>query len=152
MRWLRTVGLCLLGIVLLDGCTRQKAPEAKPQSAPISDDALAKYRKKHPEALIGRVVAIRPEDHLLAAGDVPVADFKQGDAVVILGSSEQEIATGDVVSMGKSWLHVHYNDPPTGQHAHDHAPGAWPRRGEPRDDHVGGDARAETHERGEGEH
>ena len=117
MRWLRTVGLCLLGIVLLDGCTREKPPELKPQPAAMSDDALASYRKKHPEALIGRVVAIRPEDHLLAAGDVPVADFKQGDAVVILGSSEQEIATGDVVSTGKSWLHVHYNDPPTGQRA-----------------------------------
>ena len=114
MRWLRTVGLCLLGIVLY-GCTREKPPESKPQPAAMSDDALAAYRKKHPEALIGRVVAIRPEDHLLAAGDVPVADFKQGDAVVILGSSQQEITTGDVVSMGKTWLHVHYNDPASGQ-------------------------------------
>src|SRR5947199_10796235 len=57
MRWLRTVGLCLLGIVLY-GCTREKPPESKPQPAAMSDDALAAYRKKHPEALIGRVVAI----------------------------------------------------------------------------------------------
>ena len=111
MRCLRTVGLCLLGIVLLDGCTQQKAPAPKPQAAPMSDDGLAAYRKKHPEALIGRVVAIRPEDHLLAGGDLNVDDFKRGDAVIILGSGEEQITTGDVVSMGKSWIHVHYNDP-----------------------------------------
>jgi hypothetical protein len=114
MRWLRTVGLCLLGIVLFNGCTQQKAPEPKPQPVAMSDDALAAYRKKHPDALIGRVVAIRPEDHLLAGGDLNVSDFKSGDAVVIFGSGEEQITTGDVVSMGKSWIHVHYNDS-TGQ-------------------------------------
>ena len=117
MNWLRTVGLCLLGAVLFSGCTRQKPQEPTPQPAMMSDDAVAAYRKKHPEALIGRVVAIRAQDHLLAAGDVPVADFKQGDAVVILGSSEQQITTGDVVSMGKSWIHVHYNDSAAGGRA-----------------------------------
>jgi hypothetical protein len=115
MRWLRTVGLCLVGIVLLDGCTRQKAQEPKAQNVPISDDALASYRKKHPEALIGRVVAIRSQDRLLAAGDLPIVDFKRGDAVVILGSSQEQIATGDVVSMGNNWIHVHYSETATGQ-------------------------------------
>ncbi len=117
MIWLRTVGLCLLMVVFFDGCTPKKAEEPKPQTAPISDDALAAYRKKHPEALIGRVVAIRPEDRLLAAGELPVADFKRGEAVVILGSSQEQIATGDVVSMGNNWIHVHYSEAATGQRA-----------------------------------
>ena len=117
MRCSRTVGLCLLGVVLLSGCTPQKAQEPKAPNAPITDEAVAAYKKKHPEALIGRVVAVRPEDRLLAAGDVPVADFKPGDAVVILGSAQEQIATGDVVSMGKNWIHVHYGEAAVGQRA-----------------------------------
>ena len=114
----RTVALCLLAAVLFGGCTSQKKePEAKLPPAPISDDALAAYRKKHPEALIGRVVAVRPEDRLLAAGDIPVAEFKRGDAVIILGADQEQIATGDVVSMGNNWIHVHYEEAAVGQRA-----------------------------------
>lgn len=110
----RTVVLCMLALVCFSGCATKKQPEAKPAPAPMSDDALAAYRKKHPEALIGRVVAIRPEDRLLAAGDIPVSEFKHGDAVVILGSEQEQIATGDVVSMGNNWIHVHYGESATG--------------------------------------
>jgi hypothetical protein len=106
----RTVALCLLVAVLFGGCTREKPPETKAPSAPIGDDVVAAYRKKHPEALIGRVVAVRPEDRLLAAGDVPAADFKRGDAVVILGGDQEQIATGDVVSIGNNWIHVQYGE------------------------------------------
>ena len=113
----RTVTLCLLGAFLLSGCTREKPQAAKPTPTPISDDAVAAYQKKHPDALIGRVVAVRPEDRLVAAGDVPVADFKPGDAVVILGSTQEQIGTGDVVSTGKSWIHVHYGETPAGGRA-----------------------------------
>ena len=105
----RTVALCLLGVVLVSGCTRPKEPETKAPPTPIGNDVVAAYQKKHPEALIGRVVAVRPEDRLLAAGEVPVGDFKNGDSVVILGSDQEQLATGNVVSMGKSWIHVHYN-------------------------------------------
>jgi hypothetical protein len=111
----RTVVLCLLGPFLLAGCTPPKPQTAKPPSTPIGDDVIAAYQKKHPDALIGRVVAIRPEDRLLAAGEFPVAEFKAGDAVVILGSGQEQIATGDVLSMGKSWIHVHYAETATGQ-------------------------------------
>ena len=111
----RTVALCLLGLFLLAGCTRPKPQAAKPPSTPIGDDMVAAYQKKHPDALIGRVVAIRPEDRLLAAGEFSAADFKPGDAVMILGSDQEQLATGDVVSMGKSWVHVHYAEAATGQ-------------------------------------
>jgi hypothetical protein len=117
MNCLRTVALCLLGALLLDGCAQSKPQTAKPPPSPIGDDVVAAYQKKHPDALIGRVVAVRPEDRLLAAGDVPVAEFKPGDAVVILGSDQEQIATGDVISMGKSWIHVHYSEPSGGQPA-----------------------------------
>jgi hypothetical protein len=117
MNWSRMVALCLLGAVLFSGCTREKPPEAKAPPATIGDDVVAAYRKKHPEALIGRVMAIRPEDRLLAAGDVPVADFKRGDAVVILGAEQEQIATGDVVSIGNNWIHVQYSETAVGQRA-----------------------------------
>ncbi|HEV8379930.1 MAG TPA: hypothetical protein VGP99_13850 [Tepidisphaeraceae bacterium] len=117
MNRLRTVGLCLLAALFLTGCTREKPQETKAPPAPIGDEVIAAYRKKHPDALIGRVVAVRPEDRLLAAGDLPVADFKPGDAVVILGSNQEQIATGDVVSTGKNWIHVHYGESTAGQRA-----------------------------------
>lgn len=110
MTFSRTVALCLLGALLLSACTPQKQPEAKPTPAPIGNDAVAAYQKKHPDALIGRVAAVRPEDRLVAAGDLPVDQFKAGDAVVILGSDQEQIATGDVISMGKTWVHIHYSD------------------------------------------
>ena len=110
MTFSRTVALCLLGAFLLSACTQKKQPEAKPAPAPIGNDAVAAYQKKHPDALIGRVVAVRPEDRLVAAGDVPVDQFKPGDAVVILGSDQEQIATGNVISLGKSWIHIHYSD------------------------------------------
>jgi len=111
----RTVALCLLAAFLLSGCTQPKPQTAKPAPTPIGDEAVAAYQKKHPDALIGRVVAVRPEDRLLAAGDIPVADFKPGDAVVILGADQEQIGTGDVVSTGKSWVHVHYSEATSGQ-------------------------------------
>ena len=110
MTFSRTLALCLLGAFLLSGCTKQQLPQAKPTPAPIGGDAIAAYQKKHPDALIGRVVAVRPQDRLVAAGDLPVDQFKAGDAVMIIGSDQEQIATGDVVSMGKSWIHVHYSD------------------------------------------
>jgi len=106
----RTLALCLLGAFLLSGCTREKPPQAKPALTPIGSDAVAAYQKKHPDALIGRVVAVRPQDRLIAAGHLPVDQFKAGDAVVIIGSDQEQIATGDVVSMGKEWIHVHYSE------------------------------------------
>ena len=111
MNCTRTVVLCLLGVVLLGGCTRQKQPESKAPLPPMGDEALAAYRKKHPEALIGHVVAIRLADRLLAAGDLPVNEFKVGDAVYAR-PADHKIATGDVISTGKSWIHIQYNETP----------------------------------------
>ena len=110
MTFSRTVALCLLGAFLLSGCARQQPPQAKPAPTPIGGDVVAAYQKKHPDALIGRVVAVRPEDRLLAAGDLPVDQIKAGDAVVTLSSDQEQIATGDVMSMGKNWVHVRYSD------------------------------------------
>ena len=69
----------------------------RPEPAPMSEDAVAAYRKKHPEALIGRVVAVRAQDRLVSVGDVPVVDFKRGDAVTFLGASDERVGNGDVV-------------------------------------------------------
>jgi hypothetical protein len=110
MTFSRTLALCLLGAFLLNGCTSQKQPEAKPAPSPIGGDVVAAYQKKHPDALIGRVVSVRPQDRLVAVGNMPVDQLKTGDAVVIIGSDQEQIATGDVVSKGKEWIHVHYSD------------------------------------------
>jgi hypothetical protein len=110
MTFSRTVALCLLGAFLLSACTQNKQPQAKPAPTPIGNDAVAAYQKKHPDALIGRVVAVRPEDRLVAAGELPIDQFKPGEAVVILGSDQEQIATGNVLSTGKTWVHIRYSD------------------------------------------
>jgi hypothetical protein len=109
MTRLRWAGVGLLWANIFVGCTTQKEPQQpKPEPASLSDDAVAAYRRKHPEALIGRVVAVRPQDRLLSVGDVPVVDFRQGDAVTFLGASDQQIGSGQVINIMNERLIVRY--------------------------------------------
>jgi hypothetical protein len=115
MTSLRWVAVCMLGVVIVGGCSSkpEEAP-APPPSAELSDDLVAAYRKKHPDALIGRVMAVLPEHRLVSVGDVPVVDFKIGDAVVFVSSNDQQLTSGDVVNIVKDRVHVRYADPPSG--------------------------------------
>jgi hypothetical protein len=117
MRWLHWVALCVLGAIMVGGCSPKQEEEPAPTAAPMSDDALAAYRRKHPEALIGRVMAVLPEHRLVSVGDVSVVDFKRGDTVVFLGASDQQLTTGEVVNIVKERIHVKYNDPSSGGRA-----------------------------------
>src|SRR6266850_584105 len=110
MRTVRFLALGVLGAILVGGCTQKQAEAPKPEPAPLSEDAVAAYRKKHPEALIGRVVAVRSEDRLVSVGDVPVVDFKRGDAVTFLGSGDERGGNGDVVDVVKERLIVRYGE------------------------------------------
>jgi len=114
---LRWVWLCLLGAIVAGGCTRKAEEEPPPPPPAIGEDAIAAYRKKHPEALIGRVMAVLPEHKLVSVGEVPVVDFKRGDAVVFLGTSDQKLTSGEVVNIVGERLHVKYEDPPAGGRA-----------------------------------
>src|SRR6266480_4800771 len=81
MRAVCCFALWLGGAICFAGCAPKRAEQPKAEPAPLSDDAVAAYRRKHPDALIGRVVAVRGQDQLVSVGDVPVVDFRRGDAV-----------------------------------------------------------------------
>ena len=108
MRAVCCFALWLAGVVALGGCAQKQAEQPKAEPAPLSDDAVAAYRRKHPDALIGRVVAIRPQDQLVSVGDVPVVDFRRGDAVTFLSGSDQQIGNGDVIDIMNERLIVRY--------------------------------------------
>ena len=108
MTSLRRAGLCLLGVIVFGGCTQKQPEQPKPEPVPLSDDAVAAYRRKHPDALIGRVVAVRPQDRLVSVGDVPVVDFKRGDAVTFVSASDEQIGSGSVVDIMNERIIVRY--------------------------------------------
>jgi hypothetical protein len=56
-------------------------------------------------------MAVLPEHRLVSVGDVSTVDFKRGDAVVFLGSSDEQLTTGEVVSIAGDRIHVRYNEP-----------------------------------------
>jgi hypothetical protein len=115
MKWSRTVVVCLLAVIAWGGCT-QKQPEApKPQPAPVGDDVIVAFRTKHPDALVGRVIAVRPEDRLVAVGDTPVTDFKRGDVVVFVSAGDEPPSGGEVVDIRKDTITVRYSEPTAGQ-------------------------------------
>ncbi len=122
MSHLRWVTVCLLGAMIVSGavnagCTPKQEEEPAPPAAPLGDDAVAAYRKKHPEVLVGKVMAVLPEHQLVSVGDVPAVDFKRGDAVVFLGGSNEQLTTGEVVNIVNDRVHVRYADPSAGGRA-----------------------------------
>src|SRR3954468_19241215 len=108
MRAVCCFALWLSGAIVVGGCAQRPVEQPKAEPAPLSDDAVAAYRRKHPEALIGRVVAVRPQDHLVSVGDVPVVDFKKGDAVTFLSGGDQQIGNGDGIDIMNERLIVRY--------------------------------------------
>ncbi|HEV8606659.1 MAG TPA: hypothetical protein VGQ99_14890 [Tepidisphaeraceae bacterium] len=115
MKWSRTVVVCLLGTIAWGGCTQKQPEPPAPQPAQVGDDVIAAFRKKHPDAQIGRVIAVRPEDRLVAVGDMPVADFKRGDVVVFVSAGDEHSTGGEVVDIRKDTITVRYAEPTAGQ-------------------------------------
>lgn len=94
MHVLRLAGILVLGLVLAIGCRPKRQP-APPAPSPLEmartrAEALREsYRAIDPKARVGMVISTRADFSLAAVGDVPISDFRVGDAISFIGSGEQ---------------------------------------------------------------
>lgn len=103
----------------LIGCGPRK-DEAEPPPPPVvavPEETRAALQRQAPDALIGRVIAARPQDQLVAVGEVAPDQFKEGDIVTFYGGRDQVIGTGSVVAKTADAIHIRYQPPKPGQRA-----------------------------------
>lgn len=109
----RWVGVAVIGAGFLAGCQARVTEEPvvePPPPARLPDDARERYQKLYPDAQIGRVIATLPGERLAAVADVPVQQFRRGDALTFIGA-EGTLVSGEVVAVVQDTLHVRYTAP-----------------------------------------
>jgi len=116
-RWARNWGVVGAGSILLAmaGCA---APAPKPVVAAAppptvsADDysaVKAAYLAANPNARVGRVEAVLPDQQRVAVGDVTVGDFNKGDILSIVDAKMNVLADGTVVDKDSDLLYVKYS-------------------------------------------
>jgi starvation-inducible outer membrane lipoprotein len=109
MAWRRAVIGAL--VLLAAGCASQTAPPPAPRAVVENDQYSAlktSYLAANPDARLGRVAAVLPDQNRLAVADMPVADFRRGDVLSIVDAKFNPVADGTVVDMDSDMLYVQY--------------------------------------------
>lgn len=101
------VAALMLGMVA--GCHHKKQVASDPASAQTLQEVRQSYQAIDPNARVGVVIAALPGKGLVAVGDVVVADFNEGDVVVLMRSDRHIIAAGKVVAKTADAVHVSYD-------------------------------------------
>src|SRR5580658_3437405 len=91
----------LMAVAMLAGCATAPPPPAATSSStglsPTDYDSFKNmYLSTNPDARVGRVEAVLPDEHRLAVGDIPTSDFQVGDVVSIVDGSLNVVADGRV--------------------------------------------------------
>lgn len=108
---LSTLGLACLG---LSGCTNTPATVGAAPATPQQLEAIrAELATKRPGTLAGPIVAVLPEDSLVAASDVPTDLFFIDDLVSIIDSEQNTLAFGHVRAIRGGQVHVQYKSEPS---------------------------------------
>ena len=97
----------MLGVVA--GCHQKKQGAAEAVSPEKLQEVRQSYVAIDPNARVGMVIATLPGKGLVAVGEVAVADFKEGDVVVLMNSDRHIIAAGKVVAKTADAVHVSYD-------------------------------------------
>lgn len=101
---------------ILGGC-HFKQPPPPPPPAPATADMLQSMRESYqrvdPSARVGMVSAVDSATRLAAVKDLPVQDFREGNAVTFVDSQQQVIGQGRVVNVAGDTVYVRY-EPATG--------------------------------------
>lgn len=101
-------GLVVAGALSLAvvGCQKK----AEQTAVPATPDALEMIRQQikatNPNAFVGQVVATLPDGKFAAVGDVPVAEFREGEVISFIDVSKRPLAHGVVRAIGPDTLHV----------------------------------------------
>jgi hypothetical protein len=109
--WWAGIGLAFC---VLAGCQANN-----PAGAPATDDQVRALRQSvnasDPNACVGPVIAVRPQDKYLAVGDVPVRDLREGDVFVIVDSHQHPIAHANVRALTADAAQLKYWPDPGGR-------------------------------------
>ena len=109
----RLVAACALSIALLTGCQNNKKGDAPPADDQALERVREEYRRSSPPAIVGRVIALERKGRPFAAvGDVPMAEFSEGDSVTFVDSLNRRLTQGVVRFVGEDAVHVEWMPPP----------------------------------------
>jgi hypothetical protein len=102
----------ILGAVLwAAGCASEPKPAPRPVPVAAMDQYTViktAYLQANPDARVGRVAAVLPDQARLAVADVPVSDFHRGDILSVVDAKLNPLATGSVVDMDSDMLYLQY--------------------------------------------
>jgi hypothetical protein len=90
---------------------------ARPASAADVQAIRNAYFRAYPESRVGVIIATRPQDRLVAVGQVNPSDFAQGQSVYFLDSQRHVLATGRIVRVLSDSVHAEYEPPAAGRRA-----------------------------------
>lgn len=102
----------LAGAGLVVGCQTKEPEPAPPDPVAVQQAALSMRQtlmEADPNAKIGMVVTVLPDQPWLSAGNLPVEDFQNGDWVTVFTPEGQVLAVGEVRNIQGQGLHVRYN-------------------------------------------
>lgn len=109
----RLMPALLVALLAVAGCKNQPKPADTNTTLNVVDtnrvaEVRGLYQQVNPNTRVGYVNAILADDELASVVDVPVADFKTGDAVTFVDINQSPIANGRVVNVLPDAVHVHY--------------------------------------------
>ena len=116
MRLRLSAGLMIVSLFAAAGCQPKEQPTGPVYPPPVAPTPQTRERIQRlaPDALIGEVTAVLPQERLAMIGNVPVQQFKEGDVVTFMGGNEVSIGNGIVIRVGADTLQVRYEPPPPG--------------------------------------
>ena len=108
----------LMAALALAGCgPRKDEADTLAPAIGVTDDVREELQRQAPDAVIGRVTAVRAQDKLVAVGDLPVDRLNVGDPMTFYGGRNQILGTGVIVAKTPDAVHVRYQPPRSGQRA-----------------------------------
>ena len=113
--------LALLLLVGAGGCASHPKPGGTESTAarhPASPDTVQAtrqaYSRAYPDSRVGVIIATRPQDRLVAVGDVTPSDFTVGQTVYFLDAKRHVMTTGRIVRILNDSVHAQYVEPAGG--------------------------------------
>jgi hypothetical protein len=113
-RFYMMIAMVTAAVLLAAGCRTQVAVNAP--TTPADETTLTRIREAFkridPQSQVGTVIAIVPEDRLVAIGDVTVRDFVVGETIIFIDADSNPLVSGTVHNVLGDTVHVRY-EPPT---------------------------------------
>jgi hypothetical protein len=108
------LAISLAFVCTIGGCNSDTTMNS-PVDQQQYEEIRAEYQRHNPDARVGLVTAVLPDEHLASVGSVPVKDFSLGDIVSFIDADGDIIATGQVEAISNNRLNVRYTPPSEGR-------------------------------------